>query len=235
MTALPIAELVEDMAIYPRHAIDEAHVAILADAIRSGVTLPPLVADRATKRIVDGWHRLRAFRRILGATGTVEVDLRKYASDAELFLDAVALNAAHGRRLDRVDQVRVVMLAERIGITEVRVAAVLHVPAERIPLLRVRVAKLPNGVEGAIPGTRQVALKRPLFHLAGQTLSAGQAAVMHTVPGTSYLLIVRQLAEGLTHRMLDPADERLRAALVALYALLGTYLAETRPPHETEQ
>lgn len=232
MTSVAIAELIEDLSLYPRHTVDETHVGTLADALRAGATLPPLVADKKSKRLVDGWHRLRAYRRILGPTGAVEVDLRSYKSDADLFLDAVALNAAHGRRLDRVDQVRVVMLAERVGLSEVQVATVLHMPTERIATLRVRVAKLPDGVNGAVPGTRQLALKRPVMHLAGRTLTKEQAQAHHTVPGTSYLLVARQLSEGVKHRLINPEDERLREALIGLRELLISYLSETQAAAE---
>lgn len=222
--SVPLAELVEDLSLYPRHVVDDTHVSSLVLALKSGASLPPLVADKKSKRLVDGWHRLRAYRRVVGDTAAVDVELRSYKDEAQMLLDAVALNATHGRRLDRVDQVRVVMLAERVGITEQQVATVLHVPVDRVKTLRVRVAVVPHGTITAIPGTNTVALKRPVAHMAGQTLTKAQAVAQRTVPGTSYLLIVRQLSDGIKHRLINQEDERLLAELDNLHTMLGEYL-----------
>jgi ParB-like chromosome segregation protein Spo0J len=226
MTAVPIAELVEDMTIYPRHTVDEQYVASLVLALRAGTQLPPIVADKKSKRLVDGWHRLRAYRRVVGDTAAVDVDLRTYKSEAAILLDTIALNSTHGRKLDRVDQVRVVMLAERAGITAVQIASVLHIPTERVDTLRVRVATLPEGGNGqAVPGTNSVALKRPVAHLAGTMLTAEQAARLRSVPGTSYLLVARQLIDAVRHKLLNPSDAKLRESLIELREVLTTYLS----------
>jgi hypothetical protein len=52
--------LVIDFSIYPRQAIDDQHVSALAEVLRAGGTLPPIVAECGTLRTVDGMHRIRA-------------------------------------------------------------------------------------------------------------------------------------------------------------------------------
>ena len=227
MTTLPIAEIVEDYTLYPRHDVDQSHIASLVLAIKAGTQLPPLVVDKKTKKLVDGFHRLEAYRRTVGDTASVDCELKSYKSRADLLLDAISLNASHGRKLDRVDQVRVVWLAEQVGITPVQIATVLHVPAERIETLRVRVATIPAGGNGqSVPGTNQIPLKRPVSHLAGTTLTSAQAASMRSVPGTSYLLIARQLTDALQHRLINENDQKLHNALVELADALEAYLAQ---------
>lgn len=224
-TTLPLAQLVEDLTIYPRHAVDDSHVAQLVLAMRAGTQLPPIVVDKASMRIVDGWHRTRAARRLHGPTGAIEGEVHRYESEAALLEDAIRRNAAHGRRLDRIDQVRAVVLLEQAGVAPERIAAVLSVPAERVQRLRVRVAIAPESEEGAVPGTHRIVLKRPLAHLAGTELTEDQARAQAAAPGTSYLLVARQLHDAVTHRFLNTADDRLMAALGQLHKALGSFLA----------
>ncbi len=220
VATLPLAELVEDLSVYPRHAVDDSHVAQLVQAIEAGCELPPVIACKKTKRVADGWHRLRAHRRVYGPTAVVAVELREYGSEAELLEDAVRLNAAHGRRLDAVDRVRAAVMLERAGLPEKRIALVLHVTPAKLQTLRVKVATAPVKSGLTIPGTRTVVLKRPVQHLAGTRLTEEQVLAHDLAPGTSYLLIVRQLAAAVETGLVNRADERLVEALRGLRKLL---------------
>src|SRR4030067_3629137 len=86
--SLPLAELIEDMDFYPRHAVDSVHVANLVAALESGAILPPIVADKNSKRITGSWHRCRAYRRFLGDDCVIDAELVNYKSDAEMKYDA---------------------------------------------------------------------------------------------------------------------------------------------------
>jgi len=218
-TPLPLAALVEDMATYPRHHVDEQYVSQLAEALRAGASLPPVVADKASRRLVDGWHRVRAYRRVLGAAGVIDVELRTYPNEAALLFDAIAGNAGHGRKLDRIDQVRSVLLAESAGLAAEQIAAALRVTPERVRTLRIRVAfaPAPPGTPGAAPGGLiKIALKRPVLHLVGRALSPEQLQAHAMAPGTSFLLVCRQLQSALTYALINEAYARLYRALVEL-------------------
>lgn len=222
---IPLATLVEDLSIYPRHRIDDVHVGALADALEAGAVLPPVVAEAKSKRIVDGWHRVRAYRRVLGAEGVIDVELREYKTDAEVLLDAVALNASHGRRLDRVDQVRIVAMGEAVGIADSRLAVAMSITPDKIMKLRIRIAEAPTANAEAVPGTLKIALKRPARHLSGEILTEEQVAAHAAAPGTSYLLVAHQLRDGLRYGLADRADDRLREALGELGEVIGEWLA----------
>jgi hypothetical protein len=231
---IPVASLVEDWSVYPRHAVDDAHVASLALAMKAGAEFPPIVVERLADglpgRIVDGWHRVRAARRVVGPEAVIAAELRTYANEADLVVDAVALNATHGRRMDRIDQVRAVWLLDEHGVTAQRIAAVLEVPPERVVKLQLRTAEMPAGVAngGSIPGTRRIALKPGARHLVGQTLTEDQARAHVSAPGVSYLLLARQLKEAMESKLLDDHDEKLMQELRRLAGVLGTYLRERR-------
>src|SRR5688572_13414948 len=61
METIKASELVEDFDLYPRGDVDGTHVLSLVQALEAGVELPPIIACKKTKRIVDGFHRRRAF------------------------------------------------------------------------------------------------------------------------------------------------------------------------------
>jgi hypothetical protein len=239
--------LVEDTDIYPRHAVDGVYVNQLVDALRSGATLPPPVAEEGTQRLVDGWHRVRAYARVLGAAGVVDVVLKRYDSEQELILDAIALNSGHGRKLDRMDRVRSVLLAEQAGAPVERIALALHTTPDRVQKLTIRVAYAPAAVAQVVdalddvvagdaptgaPATVRVILKRPLQHLTGAILSPEQVEAAQGQAGTSHLLQVRQLLAALRYDLINPDDGRLRGELEALREELGRYLARVPAPAE---
>jgi hypothetical protein len=74
-------ELVQDYSLYPRTVTDDAHVARLVEALRAGETFPPVVADKASRRVVDGFHRIKAYIRAEGDEAKCAVEWRDYADD----------------------------------------------------------------------------------------------------------------------------------------------------------
>lgn len=246
--ALPLAALIEDPSIYPRHAVDGVYVNQLVDALRAGAVLPAPIAEEGTQRLVDGWHRVRASRKVLGAAGVIDIVLKTYEDEQEVILDAIALNAGHGRKLDRMDRVRSVLLAEQAGAPVERIALALHTTPDKVQKLTIRIAYAPSpgaaaqvldALEDATapgrsdlpaPATVRVILKRPLQHLTGVTLSADQAEAAQGQAGTSHLLQVRQLLAALRFDLINPTDVRLRNALAELHAELGDYLQSAPGP-----
>lgn len=212
-----LSSLIEDFDLYPRHDVDAVHVAELAEAITAGAKLPPPVIDEATMRIVDGWHRVRAWRRVLGEDEDITVELIRCQSEDELLLEAVRRNAAHGKRLQRIDQVRIIHMAEQRGIPEIKIRAALQITEDQARRLRVRIA-----VEK--PTREPVVLKRALLHLSGRSLTAAQAAAVRSAPGTQYSLLVQQLLDAARHGFLDAEDERLRDLIEELVEALQEWL-----------
>jgi hypothetical protein len=125
-----LIELVEDFELYPRNDVSSSHIGSLADAIVRGDPLPPIVIERKSKRIVDGIHRSRAYRK--AGIAEIEVEARSYHNDAEMFADAVRLNSQHGRSLDPYDRRRAVAKLTTLGLKKVEIAEIVRIPVERI-------------------------------------------------------------------------------------------------------
>jgi len=216
---LPLSELVEDLDVYPRAAVFSGHVSELEEAFRAGAELPPPVIDARSKRIVDGFHRVRMYRRVLGPDAEIEVELRRYRSMAELFLDAVALNGSHGRRMSSFDIARCARIAETLAIDPDQIATVLSVRPERLG--SIRAVKEAVTVEGT-----RVPIRRGLAHLAGRTLSPRQVQAARTIGGQTPLYHANQLIELVESASLPTDDAVLMARLAFLRDLLCEHVAE---------
>lgn len=215
-----LTALVLDFEVYPRGSVDSVHVRDFCEALISGADLPPIVACKKTKRVVDGFHRIAAHKRVFGDDAEIDVVFKTYKNDAAFFLDVAKFNGAHGLPLDRADQIRCCHIAERLGLSDEDLAAALHMPVEKLAALKVdrtaydRASKL------------SVSLKNPLRHLRGRKLSKEQVRGNEKLSGTNTLLKVRELIIILeTQDFLDETNENVFKALEKLGALITERLA----------
>src|ERR1700722_17194275 len=98
ITRVPVTDLVLSNWLRVKGE-DIKHVRALAEVEDE---LPPIVVHRATMRLIDGMHRVRAA--MLSGIAYVEALLFDGSED-EAFLLAVRLNVAHGLPLTRADRV----------------------------------------------------------------------------------------------------------------------------------
>jgi ParB/RepB/Spo0J family partition protein len=100
---VPIEALATDDRFQVRlGGLRESHVRSLVEALRSGAVLPPLLVtphpDGRRYTVIDGAHRLEAFRRV--GLQTVQVVVR----DSADFWDAFVANQKHGLPLTVEDR-----------------------------------------------------------------------------------------------------------------------------------
>jgi hypothetical protein len=214
---LPLTTLVEDFSLYPRNRVDDTHISDLVRALQAGAELPPIIADAATKRIVDGFHRRRAYLRVLGPEAAAKVELRRYRNEAALFLEAVDLNAHHGRKLDRHDQSRIVLRLRELQVDDRTIALTLHVPEQQVQTLSVRV------VYEASTGTPQP-IKRGLEHMKGQTVTADQMTVIDSVRSADVGRLALELTRLLDAQLADLHDNTTVVRLQALSTSIAAAL-----------
>lgn len=126
-----IDDVLVDTTLYPRASQDRDYVAELADAVAAGETLPPIVVERGSLRLVDGRHRLEAHK--LAGKGVIAVHVASYADDVELFLDGIRRNARHGLRFDDDDLKLIARIGTRVlKVDRDRLAAGLAMTKERL-------------------------------------------------------------------------------------------------------
>jgi len=217
MQTIKAAELVLDFDLYPRNNIDQHNVRCIMDAMELAIEMPPVIADRKTKRVVDGFHRVRAALK-RDPDGTVTVIFKMYRTEAELFLDAMRYNAAHGARLDPCDRTRCLLISERLSIPIEAVAGALHVSEGKLGELRqTRTATTSAGLE--------IPLKRTIRHMAGRRLTKAQCQVNDRSSGMNQTFYANQLIDLIESNLLDKEDGKLLERLRKLHELLDWLLA----------
>src|SRR5580658_269270 len=114
-----LALLVRNTTIYPRIEISEANVLSIKRSLLAGYAIPPVIADRKTKWVIDGFHRCLATERAYGPTSDISVEWRDYPNKIAMLEDAILLQN-HGERLQPIDQARCAILAAELGMQDER-------------------------------------------------------------------------------------------------------------------
>ena len=180
-----------------------------------GAALPPIVVERETSRVVDGFHRVEAHRRVHGREALVEAIEKNYASEAELFEDAVRLNASHGSRLAPYDHLRCATIAQRLSIEPSRLAAALSMRPSYVGDLTARRTGMELTTRAAVP------LKRTIEHMRGRELTPAQIETNAKLGGLDQTFYIGQLNLLAENGLLDFENERVREGLRRLEANLA--------------
>lgn len=223
---VPVAQLIEDLAVYPRHSVDGAHVAGIARAIEAGADMPPIIAEQGTGRVVDGFHRRRAFRKVHGDQVVVPVEWRTYASAADLLADAVSLNSSHGRPLDAQDRTRAALMLEKAGVAPQRIAVVLRTTEAHVGKLLVRIVQVKDEQTGRVERQPAKPVVRPAAgSVEPRTINRAQYEVHASSSGLRTAQTVTQLARELRSGLVDVANTPgLREKLADLRTAIDSVL-----------
>jgi len=203
-TKIKVADVVLDERVYPRASVNDRVVADMVRAAEGGSVFPPVViartvAGKPSNAIVDGAHRVE-LHKVLGEE-MISAELRDYETEADLFKDAISLNAVHGLRMTNLDRLHSAGRAEVLGLSERDLALALKVSVEYLQALKPR-----HAIMGEKGSARKIPLRASTRHLSGMTVTEDQADALESAPGTSYLLLLRQLRDGLRYGLLPPQD-----------------------------
>lgn len=212
MQELKLSELVLDFDLYPRPSIDSEHVKGMVEAEKAGTTFPPILVDKRSKRVVDGFHRYRKQQRVHGLDATITAVLKSYKTEADMVEDIIGLNAQHGKKLSPYDHARCLLIAKRVNLSDTRLAGALHVPVKKLGELRVNKLATTNGTP--------LAVKQTIAHMAGKKLTRKQAAANEKLGGMRALFYVNQLVLLIESDLIDTTDEKLEAGLKHLGKLI---------------
>lgn len=207
------ASLVLDYNLYPRHQLNTQHIRNLQNSTEAGAQFPPVVADRKTRKVVDGFHRVTRALKYEGADAEIEAEFRNYKDEGAMLLESMVFNSGHGARLSSYDLVRCIVLAEEFSLSPVQVSSALHLTAEKIVELRQnKTAEDPEG--NVIP------IKRTSMHLAGSRMTRVQVEGNKRSVGFHGVFLVNQVINLVEHRLLDLTNETLVEKLIHLRDLL---------------
>ena len=218
MKTMKAAALVLDFDFYPRGELNSYNVRSLVEAAAFGAELPPVLIDKKSKRVTDGFHRVTAKRKE-GPDAMIAVVEKNYKNDGEMILDAAKFNDIHGLPLDTCDKVRCVTLAMKAGLSLAKLAGALHMTTEKLEDLH-------NGSTAkSSTGMTTIALKRTNRHMAGRKLTKTQEKVNRHSTGLNQVTYANQLIDLIRSKLLNKSDEKLMARLQVLHGLLDEILA----------
>lgn len=206
-----ISLLVRDYSLYPRHEVDDYHVREIMEALRAGLTLPPIIADKASLRVIDGFHRIAAYGRLYGSEYVADVVLNDYESDAAMFQDAMEHNTQHGRNLTPYDKARCIARSKELGIEMQTVASALHITQDRLDKMLLERFTVSGEV-----------LKRTTRHFAGGAITPEQSEFnRQRAGGLDQLFYINQVIGLLDSDSIDWERETVTKALERLKTLLA--------------
>ena len=207
-----ISKLVLDYNFYPRQHLNNYHVNEIMEALKAGVHMPPITADKSSYRVVDGWHRIEAFRRLWEGKAQIEADLKEYASEAEMFQDAIRLNASHGQALSAMDEAHCLAKAKEFQLEPAVVATLLNITTERAEEL------VSNRM--AISSDGAIVLKGSTAWMAGRRLTQEQVDYNRKAGGLHPTFYINQVISMLESDSVNWDDVRVINGLKRLSRLL---------------
>jgi ParB-like chromosome segregation protein Spo0J len=174
---------------------NHAHVQLLADAASSS-TLPPILVQRDTYRVIDGMHRLTAAK-LLGAetVNAVFID----CTDEEALVLAIRSNTLHGLPLSKADRIAGAkrILMAHPDWADRAVASVTGTSAKTIAVLRNRSA---GEVDRPDKRLGRDGKRRPVYALEGRQRAI---AYLEAHPDASLREVAREagVSVGTVHSM----------------------------------
>lgn len=197
----------------PRSSPSTAHIQALA-AIRA--PLPPIIVHRATMRVIDGIHRLRAAQ--LRGDETIEVQFFD-GDERDAFVLAVRLNSAHGLPLSLADRKAA---AQRVieyhpEWSDRSIAAVVGISDKTVAALRSR-------MNAASPAERlgRDGLYHPRDRVSGRLRASEmfarnpQASIVEVARAAGISATTAKDVRGRMRRGEDPVPSRHRAQVSAV-------------------
>ncbi len=202
-------ELILDWNLWPRHdahGLDSTNVTRMREALKAGVTLPPVIVNSSDMRVIDGFHRTRAHLQEFGDDAKMRVDMRVYESDADMFTDSIRYNAINGLPLSPKDRAHAILKARKFKIPMSAIAMALGMSeAGMKAFLAKRTATNPDG--------EKIALSYGASELAGKQLTEEDMPFVDTAGGCMAGMYASMLINALRAPSLalsDKTSERLK-------------------------
>lgn len=210
---LKISDLKQDYTLYPRQYINSYHVKEFVEALESGAKFPPIIVEAKTLRIVDGFHRVEAYRKHWGDTAEIEADVKEYAGDIEFYSEVISINSKHGQGLTEYDKANAIVKAESLGMTIDTIAPLLQMTIEKIGELRQE--------RYATYQMQSVTLKGSIKHLAGTELDDNQMNYVRHAGGRQQTFYINQIIAMIESDSVDWNNEKVMNLLRKLHELLS--------------
>jgi hypothetical protein len=167
----------------------------MREALEAGVTLPPIIVNKEDMRVIDGFHRLTTVLDLYGDDAEIEADVRSYASEGEMFLDAGRYNSTHGLPMSPMDRAHFIIKARRMRIPAPAIAQALGMQAEVMKIFLEKRSAVVKSTGEKIPLPYGAAHLSAAEH--GKELNAAQENYARTTDGNAPMFHARTLLKAL--------------------------------------
>jgi len=143
---LKINDLVLDEKFYPRLKVSWKTAYGYAQAMKAGAIFPPITIGllRGKQYVVDGWHRITAYKQ--NKEEYIEAEFILFKNKTELFIDAVKRNATHGKPYSVQEKISIINRLQDMKIEKADASKIVGINPERLPqLIQRKTMTLPNG------------------------------------------------------------------------------------------
>lgn len=185
-----------------------------------------IVIDDKSKRIIDGFHRSRAYKKVYGDKFKMNMICRAYGNEKDMLLDAMTFNSSHGRRLSPFDQARCIQMGDDLKIDESLIAHALHMRIEKVAEMKIRrMAIVQDGAELSV-NPRFRPIKTCIRHMAGKQMTTEQWDANEKLGGNNASFYVNCLISLIETDLIDMENENLLNGLMKLSKLLNNFKAK---------
>lgn len=212
-----LSNLVLDFNIYPRTAVQDVHIKAMTEATEAGITLPPILVDMKSMRVVDGFHRYH--RALKTGEKTIQAEMRTFKNEQEIFEAAVAANANHGRPYAPFDKGRIISIGLKLKISKQKLASALSMTVSRVEEIQLGFARV-GGEE-----TPSEPLKMTIrAQFAGKRMTKAQAQAQRKLGGQQATFYANQLIILIENDLLNIKHEGTLATLHKLASLIHDHV-----------
>lgn len=216
-----------DQSIYPRAYVSDNHIEAMEDAVRAGATLPPILIDRRSMRLVDGYHRYQRAKR--AGDESIRAILQDFEDEQAVFEAAISANAQHGYNYAPYDRQRIIGIGLQLGLTIDRLATALNMTVVKASSLQRGFSESDKRHSGVILPSAKAEKKRRYvpFDGSGHRAKAEPTGVaVQSLPGLpntageSQMFYINQLVVVIENKLLDFRQDRLTYMLHKLAKLI---------------
>ena len=163
-------ELILDWNLWPRHEsnkLDSTNIARMRESLQADIELPPIIVNESDYRVIDGFHRIKAYLSFYGDEAEISVIFKNYVDEKEMLLESISINSKHGLPLSPKDKAHAYLKARRMKIPFIRIAECMGQEVDSLKkFIEKRTATNPSG--------EKIALSYGAKELAGKNLNTNE-------------------------------------------------------------
>ncbi len=171
-----IDELVFDEKIYPRVKTSWYTANDYANSMRTGSKFPPITVAKLGNKtyLIDGWHRVEAYR--LNGVEFVDAEVLKIKDRKQMYIESIKRNAIHGRPFSFQEKLIIASNLEKMRVSKSTISQLIGVTMDK--MRKFKAERISYSTTG-----KPIVLKGAIKHLSGMKLSEQEEYTQEVISG----------------------------------------------------